>query len=208
LQDLDTLTILNDVSGDGWQMPALIGKNKILWRSTKPRGTGEARNEVIRMSEEEFGRDKYLYLSDNDVFFYPAFFEKMIPIFEYAKTLGFKILAGYNHPYHLPIASYPVYGGGTHKIAEIKEVQAVALQSMLMDWETFDQCGPFEETPVGRVCAGEDVTFGNKIKAAGGKLGVVSPALAVNTGLTNSFGEKIPGWELVQKEIPKGVFAE
>jgi GT2 family glycosyltransferase len=172
------------------------------------RGTGESRNHVIKSSEQAFGRGDYLYLSDNDVFFYPAIFEKLVPIYEYAWTLGFKVLAGYNHPFHIPIASYPVFGGGKQKISEIREVQAVALQSMLMKWEVWDKYGPFNETPPGRVCMGEDVDFCHKITADGGKLGVVHPPLLVNTGITNSFGERIPGWEMVQKECPRGILCE
>lgn len=179
-----------------------------VYRVEESRGTGWARNEVIRLSEKEFGRGDYLYLSDNDVYFYPAIFEKLVPIFEYASTLGFSVLAGYGHPYHLPLNSIPVYGGGREVISHIKEVQAIALQSMLMRWETWDKYGPFKETPPGRVCMGEDVDFGNAITKDGGKLGVVDPALLVNTGITNSFGEKIPGWEMVMKETPVGVYVE
>jgi hypothetical protein len=50
--------------------------------------------------------------------------------------------------------------------------------------------------------------FTNKIHADGGKVGVIYPPLLVNTGITNSFGEKIPGWEMVQAEAPEGVICE
>jgi GT2 family glycosyltransferase len=183
-------------------------KNRHLCGHTAEYGTGSLRNQVIAASEKYFGRGSYLYLSDNDVCFYPAVFEKLVPIYEYAWTLGFKVLGAYNHPYHLPVSLTPVYGGGREIISRIKQVQALALQSMLMKWEVWDKYGPFTETPVGRVCMGEDVDFCHKILADGGKLGVVSPALAVNCGITNSFGEKIPGWEMVMKEAPVGVFIE
>lgn len=154
------------------------------------------------------GKGDFLYLSDNDVFFYPAIFEKLVPIFKYAKTLGFKVIGAYNHPFHQTVNTYPVYGGGTEIISSVNEVEALALQSMLMEWETWEKYGPFDDTPVGKVRMSEDVAFTNKIKADGGKIGVVSPNLVVNTGITDSFGEKIPGWEIVQKQIPAGVFAE
>jgi len=79
---------------------------------------------------------------------------------------------------------------------------------MLMRWEVWDKYGPFCETPVGKVCQGEDVDFTNKIRADGYKIGVVDPPLVVNTGITNSFGEKIPGYELVQAQCPPGVICE
>ena len=182
--------------------------NKHLCGHTAEYGTGPLRNQVIEASEKYFGRGSHLYLSDNDVCFYPAIFEKLVPIYEYAWTLGFKVLGAYNHPFHQPINSINVYGGGTQVISRINEVQALALQSMLMKWEVWEKYGPFDNTPVGRVRMSEDVAFTNKIKADGGRIGVVSPALAVNTGITDSFGEKIPGWEIVSKEVPKGVYVE
>ncbi len=183
-------------------------KNRHLCGHTAEYGTGSLRNQVIAASEKYFNRGSHLYLSDNDVFFYPAIFEKLVPIYEYAWTLGFKVLGAYNHPFHQPINSTPVYGGGRAIISRVNEVHALALQSMLMKWEVWDKYGPFDDTPVGRVRMSEDVAFTNKIKADGGRIGVVSPALAVNTGITDSFGEKIPGWEIVQKEAPFGVYFE
>ena len=55
---------------------------------------------------------------------------------------------------------------------------------------------------------GEDVEFAWRIAKDNGKLGVVKPAVIVNTGITNSFGEKIPGWEMVEQEAPPGVLVE
>ena len=79
---------------------------------------------------------------------------------------------------------------------------------MLMSWEVFDDFGPFKETPPGAVCQGEDVEFTNAVRAKGFRIGVVSPNVIVNTGITNSFGEKIPGWELVKAQCPEGVLCE
>jgi|SRR5208337_1097397 len=166
-------------------------------------GTGRARNAAIEHSQTCFGRGDYLYLSDNDVFFYPDWLENLILSYEVAWHAEFRVLGAYNHPFHQPVASLPVGAG-----FEVKQVGALALQSMLMTWEVWDQYGPFCATPAGKVCQSEDVDFARKLTADGFKLGVVSPALVVNTGITNSFGEKIPGWELVKKECPQGVICE
>jgi len=166
-------------------------------------GTGQARNCVIGESENHFGRGEYLYLSDNDVFFHPNWLPQLIERYEYAWKYGFRVLGAYNHPYHQPVAYLPIPFMG-----EVKEVMALALQSMLMRWSVWDKYGPFCETPVGQVCQGEDVDFTNKIRADGYKLGVVDPPLLVNTGITNSFGEKIPGWELVKAQCPEGILCE
>lgn len=199
--DPETRKVLSD-----WYSSNPQGKH--LCGHTAEYGTGSLRNQVIHAAEKYHGRGRYLYLSDNDVFFYPAVFEKLVPIYEYAWTIGFRVLGAYNHPYHLPVNSYPVFGGGREIISRVNEIQALALQSMLMRWEVWDEFGPFQDTPVGHVCMGEDVEFGNRIKASGYKLGVVDPRLVVNTGITNSFGKKIPGWEQVIKERPHGVFIE
>ncbi len=168
------------------------------------KGTGHARNTVIKMSENCFGRGEYLYLSDNDVkFLAPDWLEILIKCYEMAWDRGFRVIGAYNHPYHKQ--GERLY---TPDAFAVCEVQALALQSMLMRWEVWDKYGPFNETPVGRVCMGEDVGFTNRIRDDGGRIGVVSPALLVNTGITNSFGEHIPGWEAVKAECPDGVFCE
>jgi len=79
---------------------------------------------------------------------------------------------------------------------------------MLMSWEVWDKYGPFCQTPVDKVCQSEDVDFTNKIRSDGFKLGVVSPTLVANCGITNSFGEHIPGWEMVKRQAPAGVIVE
>lgn len=175
-----------------------------LVRNERPMGTGMARNAVIRTSEELDGRKDYLYLSDNDVFFKPNWFKQLVVFYEVAWKHGFKVLGAYNHPFHQAVSSLDV----PFFNVKIQEIQALALQSVLMRWEVWDQYGPFCETPVDRVCQSEDVDFARKIVADGGKLGVVSPALIVNTGITNSFGEKIPGWELVKQQAPAGVIVD
>ena len=166
------------------------------------KGTGRARNSVI--SGADTSRGEYLYLSDDDVCaLRPDWLAKLIRAYEEAWLHGFKVIAAYNHPYHLPIGSVPCSDGSV-----VNDVQALALQSMLMRWEVWDAFGPFKETPVDAVCQGEDVDFGNAIKAAGGRLGVISPALLVNCGITNSFGQPIPGWEMVKGQAPEGVIVE
>lgn len=200
------ITILNDESQA--ETTDLLVKwsgmsDAYLVRHVLSAGTGSARNQVILESEERFDRGEYLYLSDNDVFFYPTWLPILIKCYRKAWDAGFRVIGAYNHPYHQPVSTLPVWG-----IYEVKEVQALALQSMLMDWSVWDKYGPFCQTPPGKVCQSEDVDFARKINADGFKLGVVSPALVVNTGITNSFGEKIPGWEAVLKEAPPGVIVE
>lgn len=173
-------------------------------RDRKPTGTGTARNQVIKASEEVYGRGRYLYLSDDDVCFRTSHWLSILThVYDAAWEDGYRVIGAYNHPYHLPI-------GPATKINEwqVFPIYALALQSMLMRWSVWDEYGPFCDTPPGKVCQSEDAAFCNKIRDDGFKVGVIAPALLVNTGITNSFGEHIPGWEMVKKQAPEGVVVE
>jgi hypothetical protein len=167
-------------------------------------GTGPARNYIISISEEKFGRGDYLYLSDDDVYFLqPDWLVTLMTAYSYAFEMGFRIIGCYNHPFNRPIKTYRLPNRWS-----INEVYALASQSMFMHWSVWDEFGPFCDTPAGKVCQSEDVEMCNRIRATGARVGVISPPLLVNTGITNSFGEHIPGWELVKSQCPEGVICE
>lgn len=171
----------------------------------EPKGTGPARNEVVRISRLCYPGGDYLYLSDDDVYFLPPDWLSAIgSCYDEAWEHGFRVLGCYNHPFNRPCA--PAIRLECRW--SVNEVFALASQSMLMRWEVWDEFGPFCDTPAGKVCQSEDVDFCNRIRAQGMKVGVISPPLLVNTGLTNSFGEHIPGWELVKGQCPPGIFCE
>lgn len=172
---------------------------------SSPVGTGPARNDVIHCSEFWFERGEYLYLSDDDVFHLRTDWLKIITTtYDQAWEHGFRVLGAYGHPFHRPIAPTTYLGGRWI----VNEVYACATQSLLMSWDVWDKYGPFCDTPPGKVCQSEDADFCNKIRADGLKIGVISPPLLVNCGITNSFGDKIPGWEMVKAEAPAGVIVE
>jgi len=163
-------------------------------RNDIPFGTGTLRNAVIESAR--YGH--YVYLSDNDLFFTPSWLDMLIERYEYAWTYGYRVIGAYNHPFNQPIS----------RIDRVYEVNHLASQSMLIRWDVWNKFGPFVDTPVDKVCQSEDVVFSNKIREAGYKVGVVSPWLVANTGITNSFGEHIPGWELAKSQCPVGVLCE
>lgn len=172
-----------------------------LTRLNENRGTGMARNQSIRAASNH-GRGDFLYLSDDDVYFIqPDWMSILIENFRYAEHDGFAAVGAYNHPFNQPVPTWNGYG-------RVAEVYALATQSMLMRWETWDRFGPFCQTPPGKVCQSEDVDFSNRIRSAGLKVGTLIPPLLANTGITNSCGEKIPGWELVKSQCPQGVICE
>ena len=200
------ITIFDDASDEGTRdFLAQWCEDNVahLLREDKSVGTGIARNSVIAEAEGQHGRCEFLYLSDNDIFVFPGWLEILIKAYRFAWNHGYKVIGGYNHPFHQSVAVLPV-----PRCCEVRQVSALALQSMLMTWDSWDKYGPFCSTPVGRVCMGEDVEFAWRIAKDNGKLGVVKPAVIVNTGITNSFGEKIPGWEMVEQEAPPGVLVE
>jgi hypothetical protein len=181
-----------------------VGRPAMILSGSEAIGTGPARNSVIGTAG--LVRGDYLYLSDDDVYWKnPNWLAILTRAYEAAWKFGYRVLAAYNHPFNGPIQ------GESRIICDefsVYPVYAVATQSMLMRWEVWDEFGPFCDTPAGKVCQSEDVDFCNRIRAAGYKVGVISPALLVNTGITNSFGEKIVGWELVKKEAPEGIIVE
>ena len=203
-----SVTILDDRSDDATAglldfFGRTDGGRFFVFHNTTVRGTGPLRNSVIKLSEAAWGRGDYLVLSDNDVYFSEGWLDSLIQHYERAWERGFRVIGAVNHPYHQPVQKHIMQGGYV-----VDEVHALALQSQIMRWEVFDEYGPFCDTPVDRVCQSEDVAFSNRLKADGFRVGVVSPALIVNTGITNSFGEKIPGWELVKAQCPEGVICE
>lgn len=178
--------------------------NYLYVRNEDNIGTGQLRNLVVQMSEEHFGRADHLYLSDNDIAsLRPDWLRILVDAYEEAWKDGFRAIGAYNHPYHLPNATLRV-----SEECVVNDVYALASQSVLMRWEVWDTFGPFCNTPAGKVCQSEDADFCNRIRGASYKVGVISPALLVNCGITNSFGEHIPGWDLVKSQAPERVIVE
>ncbi len=205
-----TVTVLDDRSQESTRRMVVgwcdaFGAHYI--RNDEPLGTGQLRNLVIAESENHFGRGDYLAPHDNDVFFQPRWLGALIKGYQYGYEHGFRLLAGYGHPFHLPIDNLPVKKG-SYTLFNICEVMAIATQSTFMDWETWDKYGPYCDTPVDKTCQSEDVDFTNKIRTDGYKLGVVTPHLIHATALKNTFGEPGPGWELVKAACPPGVICE
>jgi GT2 family glycosyltransferase len=179
-------------------------------RNDEPLGTGQLRNRVMAEAENHYGRALYIAPHDNDVFFKPDWLDTLIYCYEAAWKHGFRVVGAYGHPYHIPAPGVKVGMMDAHgaRFYEVKEVLALATQSMFMRSCVWKDYGPFCDTPVDKTCQSEDVDFTNKIRAQGFKLGVVHPHLIHGTALKNTFGEPGPGWELVKAQCPEGVICE
>jgi glycosyltransferase involved in cell wall biosynthesis len=161
-------------------------------------GPGLARNIGIKKADQ-WGRGDALYLCDNDCYFLPGWDERLLIAFEAAKSVGFMAVGGYCHPFQQRGKSY-----GTTHIGVIRELEALGLLSWLMDWSTWDQFGPFDSAV--KVNGSEDWAMCQKIRKAGGRVGVLEPAVVINCGITSSDNSLCPGAKhLYDQDIPAGV---
>lgn len=164
---------------------------------------GFARNLGVLVAEKHFGRGDWLYFTDNDVYFKPGWLEKMTIA---ASVPPISILGGCRHPYHQANRVIPVeIREPIQAEVEVQTVDAVAGYSMLMRWGTWDAYGPFDAHAKG-VGQSEDWALCQKAVRAGYKVGYIHPPVLINCGLTNTLGEKVPGWE--QFEMVEGVVQE
>lgn len=181
--------------------------NEQVLDNPKPGCTGAARNAGIEAARERFGTDGLLYLSDNDVYFQPGWDKALLAAWQMGYDFGFRIIGGGCHPYHLfnKRASYKYVSNG--QLYEVQSREAISGYSWLLDWQTFDKYGPLDAFALG-VRQSEDWTMCRKVVEDKFYVGSVVPEVVVHTGLTDSFGQRPPGWELMAQRIPEGVIAE
>lgn len=190
LDDGSQPPLTNPISGTYIYMPVPLG------------GAGPARNAVIKAVT---ARKDLLYLSDNDIVTIPHWLDTLTEVWPFAYALGFRVLGGYSHPFNAQsIGTWPLYSDALHKTIELRECLAVATQSWLMDWETWDKYGPFAEAP--GVRQSEDVAFCTRLRNDGFKVGYVYPFVVWSTSKTDTFGQLVPGHELI--EAPAGILVE
>lgn len=172
-----------------------------LFRNEIAIGPGASRNLVTNWITKQGLRSKYLYHSDNDVFFIRGWLDKLLsviqdPAFENSKL---KLLGGGCHPYLQNNNSINLMPG----ILQIGLKDAVSGYSQLMTWETWDQFGPFDETmrdAEKKIMGSEDWAFCQKIIKAGFQVGSIEPEVVIATGKTNTYGEPATGSETFKEK--------
>jgi len=157
-------------------------------------GPGASRNAICNMIKEDRNRSKYLYHSDNDVYFKTGWLERLIQVYEYAENCQFKIkvLGASCHPYLQSSERLPI------PLGYIGLKDAVSGYSQFMTWETWEKYGPFDETMRGqekKIMGSEDWAFCQKIVRDGYRVGSIEPEIIVPCGKTNTYGEKATGHE-------------
>ena len=157
-------------------------------------GPGASRNKITRMITEQGGRSKYLYHSDNDVYFQRGWLETLIVLYE-EKGHEIKVIGGGCHPYLQTserFQSNVVWGYA------IGKKDAVSGYSQFMSWDVWDKYGPFDESMRNaerKIMGSEDWAFCQKIVKDGFMVGSIEPELVIATGKTNTYGDLATGHE-------------
>jgi len=167
------------------------------FENKKAIGPGASRNAVCFKISRKHARSKYLYHSDNDVYFRPGWLETLIESFEKANSTllnnKLKLLGGGCHPYLQNNHTFTFQTG--FKVG-IKD--AVSGYSQFMPWEVWDEFGPFDETMRNaekKIMGSEDWAFCQKIIKAGFLVGSLEPEVVIHTGKHNTYGELATGYE-------------
>ena len=131
---------------------------------------------------------KYIYQSDNDMYFLPGWIEKC------QKTLveneNIKLVAPYGHPYHLHNDEF------IHD--DIYSVNACAGNSWYLSTENYLKYGLSENK--GIMCS-EDHDFCVRLRADGFICARFIDNLVLHTGITNSSGDPATGAEQMLEEL-------
>jgi GT2 family glycosyltransferase len=145
-------------------------------------------------------RGDYLYISDNDIYFYPGWLDTILKAHRLYPE--FKLIGAFRHPFHG--IQQTVY---RNDLAIEQSDQQVG-SSWFLSKQTWTDFGPLEENlEVGA----DDVKMCDKVTAAGHFVGSVTPHKVFHCGATNTDGRWSPGgesWSQSQehlKSLPKGI---
>ncbi len=193
---LYNLYVVDDFSTDPEIHKLLYGAAKRfpVFLNEKNIGPGASRNWVCNWITEKKLRSTYLYHSDNDVYFKEGWLRDLLVVYNLLEEVseGIKLLGGGCHPYLQNKSAINVF----NRKVGIKD--AVSGYSQLMNWNTWDTYGPFDETMRGqkkKIMGSEDYAFCQKIIKDGFQVGSLEPEVVIQTGKTNTYGEPATGVE-------------
>lgn len=177
----------------------------------------QLKNLGVYWSEQRWGRGDWLCLCDNDIYFKPGWLEQMIAAATHSFNDKYELLGGQSHPYHLPhesILRFPlpfkhgVDRDGSMTYGLLTEHDCLAGTHWFMPWSTWDLYGPLDRTTAPGVCQSEDYAFTQRIRASGGRIGVVQPHVVIDTSLTQTDGQPCPGAAEKRARMVEGVIYE
>lgn len=164
-----------------------------LSRNEKAIGPAASRNAACKFITDMGQRSRFLYHSDNDVYFKADWLKVLIENYSVAKRQKVLLLGGGCHPY---LQNNRQFEGIETTYIGIKD--AVSGYSQLMEWDTWDTYGPFSDANRNeekKIAGSEDWAFCQKIIKHGFLVGAVEPEVVIHTGQTNTYGEKATGHE-------------
>jgi hypothetical protein len=161
---------------------------------------GGLKNLGVCASQARFGRGDYLYVMDNDGYYLPEWDDKMVRALECGKV---ELVGPYRHPYHQPNGFEYTLGVPGHTFKTTDAVQGLG---HMMTWETWDYAGPYAANAKG-TNQSEDFALCRKIVDQGYMIGSVQPNVALNCGITDSFGRPCIGAEVMTERV-EGVIYE
>lgn len=179
-----------------------------IYRNKPAISPGASRNKVCDYITKHNWRGKYLYHSDNDVYFMPGWLRALVGVYETVESQGVRLLGGGCHPY-LQDNKQIWLVASVYKQCEVGIKDAVSGYSQLMTWETWDTYGPFDETMRDaemKIMGSEDWAFCQKIVKDNLLVGSVREECVIHCGKTNTYGNPATGNETF-KQIP-GIIIE
>ena len=162
-----------------------------------PTSLAHLKNVGVESSRELFGPTDYLYISDNDVYFTPGWLQALTDLARATTLRGYCLWGGQVHPFHKPIA----------EMASYNEHEVLDGPSWLMEWPTWRDVGPLRGEALGPGQS-EDGQFCSRLTGRSLRIAVIKPHVVIHTGLTNTLGEKAPGYDLRVKDKVPGVLYE
>lgn len=194
-----TLLVLDDGSTDNRCQRLLQSLPKshcdlLVYRNSS-HWLGELKTSAVEASRGRFGRGDWLCIADNDTFWLAGWLERMEQMAEASEPYGFRLWGGQNHPAHQlwPVVKQPPTSTADGPLfSDMRECETLAGTHMFMRWDTWDLFGPMVSDGPG-VLMGEDVRFCRKVRESGGRIGVASPPVVIDAGITSSNGQPSPG---------------
>ena len=138
-----------------------------------------AKNIGVEWSRQTFGEGDWLYISDSDVYFKEDWLTKLTEYAAYMEPKGYRLWGGQIHPFHDQVEGPSVLDG----------------PSWLMRWKIWDLYGPFDRLTAPGTCQSEEYPFCTALIEDDYKIEVINPHVVIHTGLTNTQGDKAPGYE-------------
>lgn len=195
-----TLTIVYDWDSDFRVRNYLVGqadrnpKDTTLIQVHNSRHClGALKNLGVKHSASTFGRGQSLVILDNDICVFPGWFSVLGGETQPSDTDAPVILGGVRHPFHQVNKDH----------GDWVETDAVAGYCHAMDWDCWDEYGPYDESAPG-IGQSEDWALCQRAREGTANVlpdpvGYANPPVMAHTGITNSKGEPIAGADLIER---------